>query len=83
MTVGKGEMENITIGKGGGDVPPTKGSNGHMTIRKREMDDHMTVGKERGGPAGGEGRRVGEKRGGGGGGGGEGGRDRLGRPVLV
>ena len=49
MTVGKREKENITVGKGGGGCP----TNGHMT-----------VGKE-GGPVGGEGRRVGEKRGGG------------------
>ena len=30
MTVGKGEMENITIGKGGGGCS----TNGHMTVGK-------------------------------------------------
>ena len=54
MTVGMREIDNITVGKGGG---------GYST------NGHMTVGKE-GGWAGGEGRRVGEKRRGGGGGGG-------------
>ena len=51
LTVGKGEIKNITVGKGGGGCS----TNGHMTVGKEG-------GGGGGGGAGGEGRRVGEKR---------------------
>ena len=50
MTVGKRDMENITVGKGG---------RGWGVFHQRSHDRW----KGRGGSAGGEGRRVGEKRG--------------------
>ena len=57
MTVGKGEIENITIGKGGGGCS----TNSHMTVGKEGGVDWR--GREKGG----------REEGGGGGGGGGGG----------